>query len=224
MEIKLLPSFCFPGRNINIDGLGIHFTSGISEDVEPSNPFDPQVVWNMLHDLNLPRSGRKFYPKCEGIARTFASYNQLIGRERGESLLLVPFGKEVYHAGVSLHKNRKNCNGFMAGVALIGTETSRFTDWQYEELAEVAAEQRHLSEIRAKATGEQGFQNSDIVGHDRLRHNAKLAGLTHSDGRIPDDKHDPSGKTDGTGQNFDWPRFYSMVDKLLEQRRKLSQG
>jgi N-acetyl-anhydromuramyl-L-alanine amidase AmpD len=207
VEIKRLPSFCFPGRNIKIEGMTVHHSSGIN--IEPSNPFDPEVIWKMLHDLNLPKSGRKFYPNCEGVPRTYASYNQLIGRNRGESMLLVPFGKEVYHAGVSLHKGRADCNKFMAAVALAGTEESGFTDWQYEELAETAAEQRHLY----------GFPNEDIVGHDRLRYNAKKAGMRHSDGRIPADKFDPSGKADGTGTNFDWPRFYAMVDKLLAERK-----
>ena len=212
MEIKLLPANCYPGRSIKIEGLAVHFTSGISKDVEPSNPFDPEVVWRMLHDLNLPKSGRKFYPNCAGIGRMHASYNELIGRERGEDLLLVPFGKETYHAGVSLHKGRPDCNKFMASVALIGTEESEFTDWQYERLAQVAAERRAID----------GFPNDDIAGHDRLRWNAKQAGMTHDDGRIPDDKRDPSGKKDGTGKNFDWPRLYSMVDKLLAQRGKLA--
>lgn len=214
MEIKYLPSFCFPGRTIKIQGLAVHFNSGISEDVEPNNPFDLQVIWNMLHDLNLPKSGRKFYPNCAGIGRMYASYNELIGRNEGEDMLLVPFGKEVYHAGVSLHKGRENANKFMAAVALAGTEESEFTDWQYHRLAYIAAEQRHLY----------GFPNDDIVGHDRLRWNAKQAGMKNSEGKEPDDKFDPSGKRDGTGKNFDWPRFYSMVDEFLEQRRKLAQA
>jgi N-acetyl-anhydromuramyl-L-alanine amidase AmpD len=214
MEIKLLPANCYPGRSIRIEGLAVHFTSGISKDVEPNNPFDPEVVWRMLHDLNLPRSGRKYYPNCEGIARSHASYNELIGRERGESLILVPFGKETYHAGVSLHKGRSGCNKFMASAALIGTEESGFTDWQYERLAQVAADQRAVN----------GFQNDDIAGHDRLRWNARQAGMKNSEGKVPDWKLDPSGKADGTGENFDWPRFYSMVDELLERRRKLAQA
>lgn len=214
MVSNLLPSFCFPGRSIKVEGMGIHFTSGISEDVEPSNPFDMQVVWNMLHDLNLPKSSRKFYPNCAGIGRMWASYNLLIGRNPGEEWILVPLEKEAYHAGISKHGNREDCNRWMTGAALIGTEESLFSDWQYERLALRAAEHRQ----------KYGFPNSDIVGHDRLRHNAKLAGLTHDDGRIPADKRDPSGKADGTGKNFDWPRFYSMVDALLEQKRKLAQA
>jgi hypothetical protein len=210
---KLLPSFCYPGRNIKVEGLGVHFTSGISEDVEPSNPFDMQVVWNMLHDLNLPKSGRKFYPNCAGIGRLYASYNLLIGREPGEEWILVPFEKETYHAGVSLHQNRTDCNKFMTGAALIGTAESGFSDWQYERLALRAAEHRL----------KYGFPVSNIVGHDRLRHNAKLAGMTHDDGRIPADKFDPSGKADGTGKNFDWPRFLSMVESLLFEQRKATQ-
>lgn len=183
--------------------MGVHFTSGIN--VEPSNPFDMQVCWNMLHDLNLPKSGRKFYPECAGIGRTYASYNLLIGRNPGEEWVLVPLEREAYHAGVSKHGDRTDCNKFMTGAALVGTEESGFTDWQYERLALRAAEHRK----------KYGFTNSDIVGHDRLRYNAKLAGMKHSDGSTPADKFDPSGKKDGTGDNFEWQRFYQLVDSLL---------
>jgi N-acetyl-anhydromuramyl-L-alanine amidase AmpD len=207
VQVKQLPSFCYPGRSIQVAGMCIHFTSGMN--IEPSNPFDMTVIWDMLHDLNLAKSSRKVYPNVAGIGREYASYNQLIGRIKGESLLLVPFGKEVYHAGVSLHKGRPDCNKFMDAVALAGAEESGYTDWQYEELAYVASERRHLY----------GYGNDDIVGHDTLRHNAKQAGMKHSNGSAPADKFDPSGKADGTGDNFDWSRFYARVDELLEQRR-----
>jgi N-acetyl-anhydromuramyl-L-alanine amidase AmpD len=207
MQTRPLPSHCYPGRSRPIRGLTIHFISAIN--VEPSQPFEMQVIWNLLHDLNLPKSGRKFYPNCAGIPRQYASYNELIGRNPGEDWLLVPYGKEVYHAGKSLHKGRSDCNKFMPGIALVGTKESGFTDWQYERLAEIDATLQHAHH----------YAPDDTVGHDTLRHNAKLAGQTNADGTELDDKFDPSGQADGRGSNFDWLRYGRMVD---DAARKLA--
>lgn len=207
MQTKFLPTFCYPGRSRPIKGMVVHFISGIY--MEPSNPWDMQVCWNILHDLNLPKSGRKFYPDCG--EKMGASYNELIGRQAGEDWLLVPYGKLTYHAGVSLHKGVSGCNDFMVGVALVGTEESGYTDWQYECLANIAATLMQTHK----------FELDDIVGHDTVRHNAKLAGMTDSKGKPPKDKLDPSGQADGKGSNFDWMRFRRMV---ADASRELGAG
>lgn len=198
MQTRPLPPFCYPGRSRPIRGVVLHFISGIN--VEPSAPFDMQVCWNLLHDLNLLKAERKFYPNCTpGADRVYASYNELIGRERGEDWLLVPAQKEVWHAGTSLHKGQPGCNKFMFGLAFAATEKSGYTDWQYERAAEVCASLMSVEK----------FGMLDIVGHDQVRHNAILAGMK------ADPKKDPSGKADGTGTNFDWPRFRRMVSDAL---------
>ncbi len=203
MQTKFLPTYCYNGRSRPIKGLTIHFISAIN--VEPSNPFDMQVIYNLLCDLNRPKSDREFYPACAGIPRMYASYNELIGREPGEDWLLVPYGKKTYHAGISLHKSQANVNDFMPGIALVGTEESEFTDWQYERLAELDATLRTAWP----------YDDSDVVGHDTIRRLAKLAGMKNPDGTEPDDKHDPSGQADGKGTNFDWLRYRRMVADAL---------
>lgn len=206
MQTKFLPSYCYSGQSRPIKGLTIHFISAIN--VEPSNPFDVQVIYNMLCDLNRPKSEREFYPNCAGIPRMYASYNELIGRNPGEDLLLVPYGKKVYHAGVSLHKGQPNVNNFMPGIALVGTAESGFTDWQYERLAEIDATLRPVHR----------YAEDDVVGHDTIRHLAKLAGMRDpATGTEPDDKRDPSGQADGKGTNFDWLRYRRMVAHALGQ-------
>lgn len=205
MQTKFLPTYCYPGRSRAIRGLTIHFISAIY--AEPSNPFDMQVIYNLLCDLNRPKSLREFYPKCTGEKRLYASYNELIGRNPGEDWLLVPYGKEVYHAGRSIHKGVQGCNKFMPGIALVGTKESGFTDWQYERLAE----------IDALMLQTHGYELDDTVGHDTIRHAAKLAGLTNDDGTELEDKFDPSGQADGKGSNFDWLRYRRMVADALRK-------
>ncbi len=205
MQTKFLPTYCYPGRSRPIKGLTIHFISAIN--VEPSNPFDMQVIYNLLCDLNRPKDLREFYPNCAGAKRLYASYNELIGRNPGEDLLLAPYGKEVYHAGKSIHKGESGVNKFMPGIALVGTKESGFTDWQYERLAEIDAALRPAHR----------YEEDDVVGHDTIRHAAKLAGLNNDDGTELDDKLDPSGQADGKGSNFDWLRYRRMVAHALGQ-------
>jgi N-acetyl-anhydromuramyl-L-alanine amidase AmpD len=193
---KKLPSHCHPGRNLKkILGGVLHFISGIN--VEPSNPFDMQVCWNLLHDLNLPKSERKYYPTCAGDEREYASYNILVGREEGEACMLLPISSEAWHAGVSLHKGVGDLNKFTFGVALIATENSGYTDWQY----------KFLHTFFPPVMQEQGFSADWIPGHDQVRYAATQAGFKDKNNNTPKPKKDPSGKPDGTGGNFDWERF-----------------
>lgn len=194
MLTKPLPPFCHPGRSRPIKGVAVHFISG--KYMAPSDPWNMQLCWNILHDLNLPKEQRKFYPNVEPTGlRQYASYNELIGRNPGEDWLLVPHQRETYHAGVSMHKGQKDCNKFLLGISLVADEKSGYTDWQYERLAEICAEAMTLY----------GFGLEDIVGHDEIRANAIAAGLTDSSGHKPKPKPDP-------GSMFDWPRLRRMID------------
>lgn len=199
MIYKKLPPHCHPGRKIKkILGAVIHFIS--AKNVEPSNPFDMQVIYNMLCDLNLPKAERKFYPDLytDGTDnRTWASYNILVGRNEGEVWLLQPITQETWHAGVSFHDGVTDLNKHTFSVALVGDEDSGMTDWQY----------RFLAEFFPPVMREQQFTVEWIPGHDMVRWAAIMRGMTDSRGRKPKTKVDPSGKADGTGTNFDWPRF-----------------
>lgn len=196
MIYKRLPAHCHPGRKIKkILGGVLHFIS--AKNVEPSKPFDMQACWNLLHDLNLPKSERKFYPNCAGDAREYASYQILVGREEGEAWMLLPIGEEAWHAGISLHKGVGDLNKHTFAVALVGDETSGFTDWQY----------RFLAQFFPPVMQEQGFTVEWILGHDQVRWAAIQYGIKDKNGNKPKLKFDPSGKADGTGLNFDWARL-----------------
>lgn len=194
MIYKRLPSHCHPGRNLKeIYGGVLHFISGIN--VEPSNPFDMQVVFNLLHDLNLPKSERKYYPTCTGEERDYASYNILVGREEGEAWMLLPISSEAWHAGISLHNGVRDLNKVTFGVALIATENSGYTDWQYN----------FLHTFFPPVMLEHKFTVDWIPGHDMVRRAAIQAGFKDKNNKTPKAKPDP-------GENFEWARFRGALN------------
>lgn len=202
---KPLPAHCYSGRKLKkIMGGMLHFTS--AKNVDPKNAFDIDACWRMMHDLNLPKEKRLFYPDVytDGTDnRTWGSYNELIGRNEGEDYILAPYFHEAYHAGITLHNGIANLNEWMPGICLVADETSGYTDWQYNTSADV---------ISILATTFKFDPRVWTVGHDRARFQAIEAGMLDKKGKVPPFKHDPSGQKDGLGKNFDWPRFFALVD------------
>ena len=49
----------------------------------------------------------------------------------------VPFHQRAWHAGVSNHCGRENCNDYSVGIELEGTDEASYTNIQYERLAAV---------------------------------------------------------------------------------------
>ena len=60
--------------------------------------------------------------------------SRLIRRD-GEVVQYVPFDKRAWHAGVSMYHGRERCNDFSIGIELEGTDTTPYTDSQYQQLA-----------------------------------------------------------------------------------------
>jgi N-acetyl-anhydromuramyl-L-alanine amidase AmpD len=194
MIYKLLPSYCYSNRALSVGGIIVHHFSAIY--AEPSHPFDMEVCRNLFLDLNRAKFERQWYLKGADSKpdREYASAHVLIGRE-GEEYLLVPLDKQAYHAGHSILNGRKHCNNFTLGVELAGTPTSGFTDIQYTKLANFC---RPMMDLH-------GFDIDMISGHDKVRWAAIQAGLTTTE------KRDPSGKPDGTGDNFEWQRLFKLI-------------
>lgn len=197
MKDKRLPAFCYPGRDLFvIGGVIIHYFSAIN--VERDKAFDMTACRNLFIDLNLPREKRKVYDsKYWPDKRMHASAHLLIGRD-GEAWKLVPFNKEAYHAGASVLKNRRYCNKFTLGIELVGTATSGFEDIQYEVLAN----------FLAPVMDNNNLQHDDIAGHDLVRWEAINHGMSKKE------KRDPSGKPDGSGDNFDWEKLRGKIDAI----------
>lgn len=201
---KILPAFCIPGRSLReVGGVIVHYFSG--KNVDPERRFDMEVCRNLFVDLNRPRADREHYMLDEGWPqkRMYASAHLLIGRE-GQIWRLVEYDMQAFHAGTSQLHGRRGCNQWTLGIELVGDNQSGFSREQYVALAEVLLD---LEE-------EYGFEREFIAGHDQVRHAAI------EDGAQASKKYDPSGRSDGRGDNFDW--WY--LGKLMNDRKPNPRG
>lgn len=204
MENKVLPDYCFPGRELSsVDGVILHYFS--CKNVDPGRMFDLEACRNLFLDLNAPKAKREHYMTDDRWPddRMYASAHVLIGRD-GEAWRLVPLEKEAYHAGASILNGRSRCNQWTLGVELVGHQSSGFTDRQYRRLAEL------LDDLQL----EHGFPSDNVAGHDRVRWAAI------QDGSRKRPKYDPSGRKDGNGDNFDWP----YLERLFADRAHARPG
>jgi N-acetyl-anhydromuramyl-L-alanine amidase AmpD len=198
MHSRTLPVYCYSQRELIIEGVIIHFFSAKNVDYE--NKFSTPACRNLFKDLNRSKENREHYMKGPEwmSSRTYASAHLLIGRY-GELWKLVPFNKRAWHAGHSSLNGRDNCNRWTLGIELVGDSESKFTDEQYISLSHFIADlqKRHQ------------FPNKNIAGHDAVRHeyNQRLPrGAKRAANKV-----DPSGRSDGSGNNFDWDRLFAMI-------------
>ena len=59
------------------------------------------------------------------------------GYEELRAFRLVDEGQRAWHAGVSMYQGRERCNDFSIGIEMEGTDTTPYTDSQYQRLAAV---------------------------------------------------------------------------------------
>ena len=191
MNSRLLPAWCYRNAPLQPEGVIIHYFSAIN--VDKPRKYDLDACRRLFLDLNRSRAERRFYMREEPWPknRMYASAHILIGR-MGRVCKLVPFDRQAYHAGYSVLNNRHNCNRWTLGVELAGTKHSGFTNSQYRTLADLLNVWREEWDIPLE----------NIAGHDAVRWRAIQLGGAHAK------KYDPSGKADGTGDNFDWGRLY----------------
>lgn len=84
---------------------------------------------------NLPAEAHPSFPERANLR---VSAHVLIRRD-GQMVQYVPFGERAWHAGASQYRGRSECNDFSIGVELEGTDSTPYTDAQYEALAGLAA-------------------------------------------------------------------------------------
>ena len=187
MKSQILPAFCTSGRKLVPAGIVVHYFSG--RNVDPDRQFDLDVCRRLFIDLNRPRELRRWYMTDEAwpAKRMYASAHLLIGRD-GETWKLTEYDRQAYHAGKSILNGRRNCNAFTLGIELVGTISSGFSREQYSALAEIVVD------LQTRY----GIPRDAIAGHDQVRWAAIQAGEAEKK------KYDPSGRYDGTGDNFDW--------------------
>ena len=84
---------------------------------------------------SLPREPDGPFGDLAGLR---VSAHALIRRD-GTLTQYVPFGKRAWHAGQSRYRGRSGCNDFSIGIELEGTDTTPYTDAQYQSLAGLVA-------------------------------------------------------------------------------------
>lgn len=72
------------------------------------------------------------------VAGLRVSAHALVRRD-GTLTQYVAFGQRAWHAGHSMYRGRAACNDFSIGIELEGTDTTPYTDAQYEGLAALVA-------------------------------------------------------------------------------------
>ena len=135
-------------NNMNIDTVIIHCIS------LPEGVYNNENVSNLFTN-KLDVSKNKSFSSLAGLR---VSSHVFIKRS-GEVIQFVPFNMRAWHAGVSKHKNRENCNDFSIGIELEGTSSSVFTDEQYSKLKEI---------IKLMKTYYPKIVEGNIIGHNEV--------------------------------------------------------
>jgi AmpD protein len=135
-------------KDIIIDTIIIHCIS------LPMGSYDNQNIVDLFtNNLDINQD-----PSFKSLKDVRVSSHLLIKRD-GEIIQFVPFYLRAWHAGVSKHKERDNCNDYSIGIELEGTDKSKFTDVQYERLNEII---RSLKDFYPKIVDE------NIIGHNEV--------------------------------------------------------
>ena len=135
-------------NNIIIDTIIIHCIS------LPVGSYGNQNIVDLfMNNLDINQD-----PSFESLKDVKVSSHLLIRRD-GEIIQFVPFNLRAWHAGVSKHKERENCNDYSIGIELEGTDKSNFTDAQYKRLNEIIIA---LKDYYPKIVDE------NIIGHNEV--------------------------------------------------------
>lgn len=111
-------------------------------------PQDTDISLLVIHNINLPPdefggngvielftncidpAEHPYYQSLQGLK---VSTHFFIRRD-GALIQFVPCNQRAWHAGVSNWRGRERCNDFSIGIELEGSDTTSFTDAQYEVL------------------------------------------------------------------------------------------
>jgi AmpD protein len=125
---EFCPSSNFDERpnKCKIDLLVIHAIS------LPEGKYNTQLIKDLF--LNKLEPGKDEF--LRSIQDLKVSSHFLITR-KGALIQFVPTDKRAWHAGISIHKGRENCNDFSIGIELEGCDKERFEEEQYYTLQEL---------------------------------------------------------------------------------------
>ena len=158
---------------ININSHLIEGILYLPSDNHDLRPYAMDIDTIIIHCISLPEGSygndnvsNLFTNKLDTTKNK--SFSSLTGlrvsshifiKRNGEIIQFVPFNMRAWHAGVSKHKNRGNCNDFSIGIELEGTSNSIFTDKQYNQLKEI---------IKLMKTCYPKIVEENIIGHNEV--------------------------------------------------------
>ncbi len=152
-----------------------HWLRGVRRVPSPnadSRPDADDITLVVVHGISLPpgkfgtglvealftNSLAVTDPALADLAGVRVSSHTLISRH-GRVTQFVPFDRRAWHAGVSTHAGRANCNDYAIGIELEGTDHTPYTSTQYLRLAEV---------LRALFRRYARLSLSAVVGHAEI--------------------------------------------------------
>ena len=91
-------------------------------------PYIQQLFCNQLQPQH--------HPSFESIVQLQVSAHLVINRQ-GHINQYVPFNQRAWHAGISCYQGKTGCNDYSIGIELEGTETTPYTDQQYQQLSQI---------------------------------------------------------------------------------------
>ena len=98
-----------------------------------------QFDGNYIDDFFQGKLDPSIHPYFAEIYQQRVSAHCLIRRD-GEVKQYVNFQQRAWHAGVSQFQGREKCNDFAIGIELEGSNLQKFTEQQYQALAELSVE------------------------------------------------------------------------------------
>ena len=118
------PNFDERPNNAIVDLIVIHAIS------LPAGFYNTQLIKDLF--LNCLDPGKDEF--LESIKNLKVSSHFLITR-KGALIQFVPTHKRAWHAGISSHKGKENCNDFSIGIELEGCDDEEFEKPQYQSLS-----------------------------------------------------------------------------------------
>ena len=118
------PNFDERPNNAIVDLIVIHAIS------LPAGFYNTQLIKDLF--LNCLDPGKDEF--LESIKNLKVSSHFLITR-KGALIQFVPTHKRAWHAGISSHKGKENCNDFSIGIELEGCDDEEFEKEQYHSLS-----------------------------------------------------------------------------------------
>ena len=140
-------------KDMDVDTIIIHCIS------LPDGEYGNDNVINLFQN-NLEISKNESFQSLEGVKVS----SHIFIRRDGEVIQFVPFNLRAWHAGVSMHLKKSNCNDFSVGIELEGSVSSRFSENQYKILIEL---------ITALKSNYPKIRDSNIIGHNEISPNRK---------------------------------------------------